>query len=171
MVTFAILNCTNRQIARKSTIRAFYAMYVMIRWWMMYDSAMNGRNSIHNVVYKSDTTSLVNIRMNRNAFTRLCDMFGQIGGLKNSKNIFKRSVETVSRYFKLVLDAICRLHKEFCMKPFPILDDDTEERWRWFKDGRVQQQVVEYCEMLLVDHMVLKYLMEHTTFVMWVYEW
>ncbi|XP_052627203.1 uncharacterized protein LOC128133717 [Lactuca sativa] len=96
--------------------------------------------------------------MNRNAFTRLCDLLEQRGGLKNSKNMlvdeqvamflhvlahneknriiverFKRSGETVSRYFKLVLDAVCRLHKEFYKKPVPIPDDETDERWRWFK--------------------------------------
>ncbi|XP_023752843.2 protein ALP1-like isoform X2 [Lactuca sativa] len=166
----------NRKNVMTSAVKAFYAIYVMIRWWMMYDFAMNrlekatilrekylmsyhnGRDSIHDMVYKSDKTSGVNIRMNRNAFTRLCDMREQRGGLKNSKNMlvdeqvamflhvlahneknmiiverFKRSGETVSRYFKLVLDAVCRLHKQFYKKPVPIPDDETDERWRWFK--------------------------------------
>ncbi|CAI9267899.1 unnamed protein product [Lactuca saligna] len=106
-------------------------------------------------------TSVVNIRMNRNAFTILCDMLEQKGGgggLKNSKNMlvdeqvamflhvlvqneknriivkrFKRSGETVRRYFKVVLDAVCRLHIEFYKKTVPIPDDETDERWRWFK--------------------------------------
>nr|KAJ0188434.1 hypothetical protein LSAT_V11C900485350 [Lactuca sativa] len=46
---------------------------------------------------------------------------------------FKRSGETISRYFKVVLDVVCRLHKEFHKKPMPIPDDETDERWRWFK--------------------------------------
>nr|KAJ0191228.1 hypothetical protein LSAT_V11C800404300 [Lactuca sativa] len=130
-------------------------MYVMICWWMMYDFAMNptiqetylmsyhnGHDSIHNMVYKTDKTSVVNIRMDRNAFTRLCDKREQSGGLKNRKNMlvdeqvalflhvlaqneknriiverFKRSCETIKFYKKLV----------------PIPDDETGERWRWFK--------------------------------------
>nr|KAJ0217833.1 hypothetical protein LSAT_V11C300125600 [Lactuca sativa] len=157
----------NRQIVRTSAVSAFYAMYVMIRWWMLYDFTMNrlekatilrekylmsyhnGRDSIHDIVYKSDKTSAVNIRMNRNAFTKLCDMLEQRGVdeqvamflhvlAHNEKNRiiverFKRSGETVSRYFKVVLDAVCRLHKEFYKKPVPIPDDKTDERWRWFK--------------------------------------
>ena len=90
----------NRQIVRTSAVSAFYAMYVMIRWWMLYDFTMNrlekatilreiylmsyhnGRDSIHDMVYKSDKTSVVNIRMNRNAFTILCDMLEQISGVE-----------------------------------------------------------------------------------------
>nr|KAJ0199008.1 hypothetical protein LSAT_V11C600307790 [Lactuca sativa] len=49
----------------------------------------NGRDSIRDMVYKSDKTSVVNIRMNRNVYKRLCDMLEQRGGLKNSKNVSK----------------------------------------------------------------------------------
>lgn len=166
----------NRQVAITSAIGATYAMDVMIRWWMMYDFIMNRLRetaiirekyfmSYHNrhdnmiaMVYESDVTSVVNIRMNRNTFTILCDMLEQRGGLKNSKNMlvdeqvamflhtlahnkknriivnrFRRSGETISRYFKLVLGAVCRLHKEFYKKPVPIPDDETDDRWKWFK--------------------------------------
>nr|KAJ0202150.1 hypothetical protein LSAT_V11C600330720 [Lactuca sativa] len=93
----------NIQIFRTSAVRAFYAMYVMIRWWMLYDFTMNrlekatilrekylmsyhnGCDSIHDMVYKSDKTSVVNIRMNKNAFKRLCDMLEQRGGGGDSK--------------------------------------------------------------------------------------
>lgn len=151
-------------------------MYVMIRWWMMCTyrlrrsiesrrlhakylmSCHNRRENITRMVYESDVTSVVNIRMNRHAFTTLCDMLESRGGLKNSKNMlvdeqvamflhilthnanirilvnrFNRSRETISRYFKLVLNAICRLHKEFYKSPVPVPDNETDERWKWFK--------------------------------------
>nr|KAJ0191564.1 hypothetical protein LSAT_V11C800427090 [Lactuca sativa] len=147
----------NTQIIRTSAVRAFYAMYVMIRWWMLYDFTMNrlekatilreiylmsyhnGRDSIHDMVYKSDKTSVVNIRMNRNAFKILCDMLEQRGGLKNSKKHviamflhvlahneknriiverFKRSGETVSRYFKMrYVDYIKSSTRNMCQYP------------------------------------------------------
>ena len=60
----------------------------------------NGRDSIRDMVYKSDKTSVVNIRMNRNAFTRLCDMLEQRGGLKNSKNVLVE--EQVSMFLHIL---------------------------------------------------------------------
>lgn len=157
-------------------IGAFYAMYVMIRWWMMCSyrrrrsiesrtlrtrylmSYHNRRENMMRMVYESDVTSVVNIRMNIHAFSTLCDMLESRGGLKASKNMlvdeqvamflhtlahnaknrilvnrFHRSGETISRYFKLVLNAVCRLHKEFYKSPVPVPDNETDERWKWFK--------------------------------------
>ncbi|GJW70051.1 ALP1-like protein [Tanacetum coccineum] len=42
--------------------------------------------------------------------------------------VFQRSGETISRYFKIVLDAVCRLDKDFYKIPV-----ETDERWKWFK--------------------------------------
>ncbi|KAI3747098.1 hypothetical protein L6452_09543 [Arctium lappa] len=157
-------------------IGAIYAMYVMIRWWMMCSyhlrrsiesrtlhtkylmSYHNWRENMMRMVYESDVTSVVNIRMNIHAFSTLCDMLESRGGLKNSKNMlvdeqvamflhtlahnaknrilvnrFHRSGETISRYFKLVLNVVCRLHKEFYKSPVPVPDNETDERWKWFK--------------------------------------
>ena len=85
-------------------IGAFYAMYAMICWWMMCSyrlrrsiestlhtkylmSYHNRRGNMMRMVYKSDVTSVINIRMNIHAFSRLCDMLESRGGLKNSKNL------------------------------------------------------------------------------------
>ncbi|XP_022007609.2 uncharacterized protein LOC110906847 [Helianthus annuus] len=157
-------------------IGAFYVSYVTIRWWMLCTyhlrrsiesmslrtkylmSYHNRRENLVRMVYQSDVTSVVNIRMNIHAFTTLCDMLETRGGLKDSKNMlvdeqvamflhtlahnaknrilvnrFNRSGETVSRYFKLVLNAICRLHKELYKSPVPVPDNETDERWKWFK--------------------------------------
>nr|XP_043630029.1 protein ALP1-like [Erigeron canadensis] len=48
-------------------------------------------------------------------------------------NRFQRSTETISRYFKLVLNAVCRLHKEFYKTPVPVPDNELDEKWKWFK--------------------------------------
>ncbi|GJU98350.1 ALP1-like protein [Tanacetum coccineum] len=37
------------------------------------------------------------------------------------------------RYFKLVLNAVCRLHKEFYKIPVPVPNNEFDERWKWFK--------------------------------------
>ncbi|PWA73758.1 hypothetical protein CTI12_AA255950 [Artemisia annua] len=105
------------------------------------------------MVYQSDITSVVNIRMSTPAFSKLSKLLETRGGLRNSKhmlvdeqvamflhtlshsekniiivNRFQRSGETISRYFKLVLDAVCRLHKEFYKTPVQVLDNETDER-------------------------------------------
>nr|XP_043638429.1 protein ALP1-like [Erigeron canadensis] len=119
-----------------------------------YDRDKNMRK----MVYQSDTTSITNIRMNIYAFRKLCGILESRGGLSNSKNIkvdeqvamflhtlahneknriiinrFERSGETISRYFHIVLNAVCRLHKEFYKTPVPVPNDELDERWKWFK--------------------------------------
>ena len=156
-------------------IGSFYVIYVTIRWWMLCTNHLrrsiesislrtkylmsyhNRRENMVRMVYESDVTSVVNIRMNIHEFTTLCDMLETRGGLKNSKNMlvdeqvamflhtlahnaknrilvnkFNRSGETISRYFKLVLNAICRLHKELYKSPVPVLDNET---MKLMKDG------------------------------------
>ncbi|XP_076923607.1 protein ANTAGONIST OF LIKE HETEROCHROMATIN PROTEIN 1-like [Bidens hawaiensis] len=135
--------------------RSIESMTLRTKYLMSYH---NRRENMVRMVYESDVTSVVNIRMNIHAFTTLCDMLETRGGLKNSKNMlvdvqvamflhtlahnaknrilvnrFHRSGETVSRYFKLVLNAICRLHKELYKSPVPVPDNETDERWKWFK--------------------------------------
>ncbi|KAL4591697.1 hypothetical protein LXL04_004667 [Taraxacum kok-saghyz] len=93
------------------------------------------------MVSEDDVTSVVNIRMKINAFTRLCDMLEQRGGLKNTKNICyvlhtlahnEKNRIIVNRFRRSGETIICRLHKEFYKTPVPIPDDETDERWRWF---------------------------------------
>ena len=159
-----------------AALGAANAIFIVARWFLMCGSAMNYfiesktlrkrylvsyYNSLQNMqrmVYESDTTSVVNIRMNIYAFTTLCELLETRGGLRNSKNIqvdeqvamflhtlahneknriivnrFRRSGETISRYFKLVLNAVCRLHKEFYKVPVPVPNNELDERWKWFK--------------------------------------
>nr|KAJ0200625.1 hypothetical protein LSAT_V11C600332590 [Lactuca sativa] len=159
----------NRKIVRTSAVRAFYAMYVMIRWWM-YDFTMNRLEkatilrekylmSYHNgrdMIKKS----VVNIRMNRNAFTRLCDILEQRGGLKNSKNMlvdeqvdiffhdYSRKIQKVRRNCKSIFQGSLRC--EFYKKPMPIPNDETDERWRWFKSPQQRENLIEHANVSFV---------------------
>lgn len=154
----------------------FNIVTTMVRWFMLgclminhliesktlrrkyMISLSSRRDNMWSMVYQSDITSVVNIRMNILAFSKLCKLLETRGGLCSSKhmlvdeqvamflhtlahneknriiaNIFQRSGETISRYFKLVLDAVCRLHKEFYKTPVRVPDNETDERWKWFK--------------------------------------
>ncbi|BFG15765.1 hypothetical protein CerSpe_020390 [Prunus speciosa] len=46
---------------------------------------------------------------------------------------FKRSGETISRYFNSILDGVLRLQGRLLKVPEPIPDNCTNNRWRWFK--------------------------------------
>ncbi|XP_054817801.1 protein ALP1-like [Prosopis cineraria] len=46
---------------------------------------------------------------------------------------FGRSRKTISRYFNIVAKAVVRLQYELFKIPEPILEDSTDERWKWFK--------------------------------------
>ncbi|PWA97593.1 hypothetical protein CTI12_AA027480 [Artemisia annua] len=161
-------------VAMTGGTETFYILSVMIRCFRLGCLIINHvlesnklRKSIEfgnrhanmwSMVYQSDIMSVVNIRMNRRAFTRLCELLETRGGLRNSKhmlvdvqvamflhtlahneknkiivNRFQRSGETITRYFKLVLDAVCRLHKDFYKIPVRVPDNETDERWKWFK--------------------------------------
>ncbi|KAK2657379.1 hypothetical protein Ddye_010431 [Dipteronia dyeriana] len=98
------------------------------------------------------------LRINRLAFTNLCTMLENRGGLRASRYLqideqvamflhilahhvknrvikfqFMRSGETVSKYFHNVLYSVIRLHGELLKCPEPVDENSTDERWRWFK--------------------------------------
>jgi hypothetical protein len=47
---------------------------------------------------------------------------------------FVRSGETISRHFINVLLSVLRCHKELLKQPKPILEGNTDERWKYFKN-------------------------------------
>ncbi|XP_071715764.1 uncharacterized protein [Rutidosis leptorrhynchoides] len=127
---------------------------------IQYSSSNIDRDSImYNNVYVSDIRSIAQIRMTRVCFKKLCYMLETFGGLKPSKNmnvdeqvamflhmmahneknrciisLFRRSGETISRYFAQVCNAVIRLHPCLLKKPEPVPDNSTDEKWKWFKD-------------------------------------
>ncbi|KAK6132317.1 hypothetical protein DH2020_033941 [Rehmannia glutinosa] len=96
--------------------------------------------------------------MDRNAFSRLCFLLENVGGLVRTRNVqfteqvaifltvlahhekhrvvqfhFKRSGYTISKHFNVVLEALLRLHSVLLVNPEPIQEGSTNERWKWFK--------------------------------------
>ncbi|KAL8528652.1 hypothetical protein ACS0TY_006193 [Phlomoides rotata] len=49
---------------------------------------------------------------------------------------FKRSSQIVSKHFHAVLNCVLRLHDLFLVKPQPIPEDSTDQRWGKFKKQR-----------------------------------
>ncbi|KAG8390219.1 hypothetical protein BUALT_Bualt01G0061100 [Buddleja alternifolia] len=86
---------------------------------------------MHDLVSFNDETCIDNLRMSRNAFGRLCYILANVGGLENTKNVTVSY--TISKHFNSVLSALLKLHNLFLVKPTPIEDDTTNERWKWFK--------------------------------------
>ncbi|KAJ9564626.1 hypothetical protein OSB04_000592 [Centaurea solstitialis] len=158
----ACLMARSQMRRRIVAIGAFYVIYHRLRrslesrtlskkYLMSYH---NRHENMMRMVYESDVTSINEYR----CVSTLCDILENRGGLKSSKNMlvdeqvamflhtlahnaknrvlvnrFHRSGETISRYFKLVLHVVCRLHKEFYKSPVPVPDNETDERWKWFK--------------------------------------
>ena len=116
------------------------------------------RQYVYQLAYASDVICRDQLRMNRNAFTNLCTLLETRGGLKASKYLqvdeqvamflhtiahheknrvinfhFMRSGQTVSKYFHNVLHSIIRLHGVLFVRPEPVADNSTDDRWKWFK--------------------------------------
>ncbi|KAL0319841.1 UNVERIFIED_CONTAM: hypothetical protein Sradi_5245600 [Sesamum radiatum] len=114
--------------------------------------------NLHRLVSLSDSSCLRNLRMDRNAFGRLCYILEHSGGLTTTKHVtmseqvvmflsiiahhkkncvvkhdFLRSGRTVSKHFHAVLNTIYKSTHVFLAKAIPIADDCADPRWRWFK--------------------------------------
>ena len=125
----------------------------------------------------SDIDCFVNLRMDRNAFGRLCILLRDVGGLRNGRYVFleeqvaiflsilahhkkirpsgfdfKRSGETISHYVHLVLKAVLRLHTILLPEPEPVTNTCVNHRWKHFK---VMNFVTEYNYHFKVVNFVL----------------
>ncbi|XP_047949262.1 uncharacterized protein LOC125195109 [Salvia hispanica] len=110
------------------------------------------------LVGKTDTDCLVNLRMDRNTFGKLCRMFRELGLLRDKRFVcieeqvaiflgvlahhkknrivrfnFMRSGHTISGYVHKVLKAVIQMQSRFIAKPDPIKEDCVDYRWKWFK--------------------------------------
>lgn len=52
-----------------------------------------------------------------------------------------RSGWSVSRAFNECLRAILKLTPVLLVKPNPVLEDDSDDRWKWFKVGKFQSNI------------------------------
>lgn len=113
---------------------------------------------LHRIIGFGDTQCVVNLRMNRNAFAKLCYLTTHVGGLVESRYVrieekvtmflsvlahhkktrvashdYVRSGHTISTHFHEVLRSILMLHPLLLVKPSPVNDTCTSEIWKWFK--------------------------------------
>lgn len=120
---------------------------------------INGQlTHLHRIVGRGDVHCVVNLRMNRNAFGRLCYLLSNVGGLVDSRYVrveekvamflsilahhkknrvtghdYIRSGQTVSAHFHDVMRAVLKLHPLLLVKPTPVDDSCSNESWKWFK--------------------------------------
>ncbi|KAL8519099.1 hypothetical protein ACS0TY_010147 [Phlomoides rotata] len=127
------------------------------------------------LVEMSDTDCFDNLRLNREAFNRLCYLLRHMGRLVDGRYVtvgeqvalflsvlshhskvrvvrfrFKRSGQTIHTYFHNVLRAVLKLHEVLLAKPSPVTDDSThpktdKARYRTQK-GTVLVNVLAACD-------------------------
>ncbi|XP_075475031.1 uncharacterized protein LOC142505809 [Primulina tabacum] len=115
-------------------------------------------NHLHRIIEIGDVQCVVNLRMNRNAFARLCYLLTNVGGLVDSTYVrieekvtmflsilahhkktrlvghdYIRSGHTISTHFHQVLRSILMLHPILLVKPAPVDDACSNDSWKWFK--------------------------------------
>ncbi|KAL8552426.1 hypothetical protein ACS0TY_001207 [Phlomoides rotata] len=104
---------------------------------------------MHDLVDVSDEDCRDQLRMDRSTFHKLCFLLHSHCGLKSSRNVtiaekvamfisilahhtknrsvkfqFKRSGQTVSKHFHVVLHCVLRLHSMFLVRPTAVTDDE-----------------------------------------------
>ncbi|XP_073119890.1 uncharacterized protein [Henckelia pumila] len=113
---------------------------------------------LHRIIEVGDIQCVVNLRMTRNVFARLCYLLTHVGGLVESRYVrveekvamflsilahhkknriighdYRRSGHTVSSHFHEVLRCVLKLHPLLLVKPTPVEDNCSSETWKWFK--------------------------------------
>ncbi|KAL0427779.1 UNVERIFIED_CONTAM: hypothetical protein Slati_2952700 [Sesamum latifolium] len=131
---------------------------VRTRRYMLNSGISDQVRNLHRLVSLSDASCLRNLRMDCNAFGRLCYLLEHSDGLTSTKHVtvfdqvamflsviahhkkkcivkhdFLRSGRTVSKHFHIVLNTIYKMSHIFLAKASPITKDCADPRWRWFK--------------------------------------
>ncbi|KAL5576205.1 hypothetical protein UlMin_017904 [Ulmus minor] len=114
---------------------------------------------LDSLIGSSDINCVDQLRMNKRTFGVLCELLRADGRVKKDglvtleeqvcmflhtlshhvknrtiRSRFKRSGETISRYFNSVLHGVLRLQDNLLCVPEPVPADCTDDRWRWFKN-------------------------------------
>ncbi|XP_073298704.1 uncharacterized protein [Primulina huaijiensis] len=110
------------------------------------------------IIDAGDVQCVVNLRMNRIAFGRLCYLLMNVGGLTDSRYVreqekvamflsilahhkknrvtshdYMRSGQTISSHFHDVMRALMRLYPLFLVKPSPVDENCDNDSWKWFQ--------------------------------------
>ncbi|KAL8510181.1 hypothetical protein ACS0TY_017117 [Phlomoides rotata] len=102
------------------------------RWFSLLERIPTQVKNLSDLVDVSDDDCKNVLRMDRLTFSRFCNVLVSDGGLKNSKH-FKRSGQTISKYFNGVLHCVLKLHSTFLVEPQPVPNDSSDPRWGKFK--------------------------------------
>ncbi|ESR57636.1 hypothetical protein CICLE_v10023542mg, partial [Citrus x clementina] len=134
-------------------LKILFCRFRIIQAYRVYQQLSH----LHGLVFESDIKCLSQLRMDRQAFFKLCKLLCEKGSLVRSKRVspeemvamflsilahhvknrvvgfnFKRSRRTVSKCFHECLRAMIRCQKEFWKKPEPITNNSTDPKWKWF---------------------------------------
>jgi len=116
------------------------------RSWDFYDRSLVREVHFRRIIYMRDLACVENTRMGRAAFHKLCGMCVEelvamfihiLAHHVKNRMIRRQSVrfgETISRHFSNVLLAVLKCHKELLKQPKPILEGNTDEWWKYFKN-------------------------------------
>ncbi|KAL8554552.1 hypothetical protein ACS0TY_002658 [Phlomoides rotata] len=115
-----------------------------VRRYRMADRIPQQIEHMSELTEMSDIDCFDNLRMNREAFNRLCYLLRHMGGASRRvlshhskvrvvKFRFKRSGQTIHIYFHHVLRAVLKLHEVLLAKPSPVTDESTHPSWKHFK--------------------------------------
>ncbi|XP_075479479.1 uncharacterized protein LOC142520373 [Primulina tabacum] len=110
------------------------------------------------IIDAGDVQCVLNLRMNRNAFGRLCYLLMHLGGLTDSRYVrvqekvamflsilahhkknrvtshdYMRSGQTVSAHFHEVMRALLKLYTLLLVKPTPVDGNCDSDPWKWFE--------------------------------------
>lgn len=127
----------------------------------VHDSKLSGREFVNEILNGSGTVCFDLFRMRKPCFVRFCNELKEKNYLSDSRDVFveekvamflfiighsvrhrvvanrfQHSTETVSRYFKEVLRAVCRLGKELIRPDSTELPDSIKSNHKyypWFK--------------------------------------
>ncbi|KAL8487192.1 hypothetical protein ACS0TY_023746 [Phlomoides rotata] len=139
-------------------LKKFHGRNRRQRRWCLLDRIPGQIRNMNELVGMSDEACKDMLRMDRTAFSRLCILLQDLGGLRNSKYVnvqekvaiflsilthhtknrsikfqFKRSGQTVSKHFHSVLQSVLKLHSIFLVQPEPVPDDSEDPKWQNFK--------------------------------------
>ena len=110
------------------------------------------------MIVESDIACIEQLRMDRRMFNIFISLVREVGELRDTKDMiveeifaiflhllafeeknreikydFQRSRETISKHFNNVLKVVLKLSCLLLKKPEPIPENNTHERWKWFK--------------------------------------
>nr|KAJ0198018.1 hypothetical protein LSAT_V11C700374580 [Lactuca sativa] len=131
------------------------------------DTILKRSIEIQHITRESDENCINELHMDRNAFAHLCELLHTRGGLLDNDLVtieeqhttknrciqvrFYRSGETVSRYVHRVLGELMHIQEILFVKPTPIANDCTDNRWKWFMEP-LMELILKLMSLTRINH-------------------